>query len=63
MPSPEVIEAGFEVSFFAGELVMIGVVIAELKFAAPGVIIRFWLERIAGNCPSNDPSTRPRPGK
>src|SRR5258707_5475931 len=37
----KVVEAGFSVPFFAGEFVMIVEVVNKLKFAAPGIIVRF----------------------
>jgi len=39
----EVVEAGF-VAFFAGEFVVVGVVVDELKLAAPGVVVGFGLD-------------------
>jgi hypothetical protein len=39
VPCPEVVEAGFDVAFFASEFVIVGVVVDELEFAAPGVIV------------------------
>jgi hypothetical protein len=44
IPCPEVVEACFEVAFFAGEFVVVGVVVDELQFSAPGVIIRFGFD-------------------
>src|SRR5713226_3025892 len=37
----EVIQASLTIAFFAGELVMVGIVVDELKLAAPGIIVRF----------------------
>jgi len=51
MPCPEVIQPGFTVSFFASELVMIRVVVDELKFAAPGIIIGVGFD---GSCGVGD---------
>src|SRR5882724_6072044 len=39
IPCPEVIEASFRIAFFARELVVVGIVVGELKLAAPGIII------------------------
>jgi len=35
-----------EVAFFAGEFVVVGVVVDELEFAAPGVIVRLGLDHL-----------------
>src|SRR5215472_10488907 len=52
VPSPEVIQVRFRISFLAGELVVIGVVVGKLQLTAPGVKIRFILD--IALCVSND---------
>src|SRR5579884_4401915 len=41
VPCAEVVKTSFYIPLFAGKLVVIGIVVGELKFAAPGIIIRF----------------------
>ena len=41
MPRPKIIESSFSIAFFAGEFVMIGIAIEELKFPTPRIVIRF----------------------
>ena len=41
---PEIAEAGLDVALFAGELVIVGVVVEELEFAAPRVIVRLGFD-------------------
>jgi len=48
IPCAEVIEAGFGVAFFAGELVVVRIAVGELQFAAPGIIIRLGFDVAGG---------------
>lgn len=48
VPCAEVVQAGFGVAFFAGKFVVVRVAVDDLKFAAPGVVIRFGFRNSSG---------------